>query len=156
MILLALAGSVCHGDSGSPAVVFDDVRKSFATPTPGLGAIDAFVSNQVKLAVIPMIIKTIESFLHQESMLLALFRGLELVNKGVREETELLDATQMAELRRERKKAAEDRVTPNEVQHKVDQIHSGLKKEMAAVLKRILETAANPMIDSKIDQFAND
>lgn len=117
----------------------------------GLKALETFVTDQVKDNVSPIIIRTIESFLHQESMLLALYRGLELANKGVREETEPLTEAQMEELQRETR---ENQPTEADIKEKIDRIHDGLKDEMGKVLKKILETAAHPSIDRAIDDFA--
>ncbi|MCP5506224.1 MAG: hypothetical protein H7A38_05015 [Chlamydiales bacterium] len=117
----------------------------------GLKALETFITDQVKDAVSPIIIRTIESFLHRESMLLALYRGLELANKGVREETEPLTEAQMTELRQETRKEAPDEA---DIKDKIERIHDGLKDEMGNVLKKILETAAHPSINRAIDDFA--
>lgn len=114
-------------------------------------ALETFTVNQVKQLVVPIIISTIESFLNQESMLLALYRGLGLLNMGLREETPELDEAQREELRRE-VAHLEREVTPEDVADKVQRVHRGLKQEMETTLKRILENAAYPTIDKKIDK----
>lgn len=130
-----------------------DVRALQDALPAGLRTLEAFATSKVKDAVVPLIIRTFESFLNKESMLLALYRGLELANKGVREETDPLNETQMAELMREKRKRP-DEITSDDIQEKIGRIHDGLKDEMAKTLKKILETAAHPMIDKAIDDLA--
>ena len=117
----------------------------------GLSLVEAFATDQVKKLIVPMMISTIESFLNQESMLLALYRGFDLMNQGLREETPQLERAQMAELEEE-VRLQEREVTPEDISDKMRRVHQGLSREMQGTLKRILENAAYPTIDRKIDQ----
>ena len=117
----------------------------------GLLAVETFATNQVKQLVVPIIISTIESFLNQESMLLALYRGLDLLNRGLREDPPELDEAQRVELAQE--VAPFDReVTDEDIAEKMRRVHQGLNEEMKRTVQKILENAVYPTIDKKIDQ----
>ncbi|MCB1072177.1 MAG: hypothetical protein KDK96_03645 [Chlamydiia bacterium] len=128
----------------------DEARK-LRNSIQELLTLEAFATDQVKKLVVPMMISTIESFLNQESMLLALYRGFDLMNQGLREEAPQLEEAQMAELRQEVQLQGRE-VTPEDISDKMRRVHQGLSREMQATLKRILENAAYPTIDRKIDQ----